>query len=387
MKVRTIKGWFLVHKWTSLVCTPFLLLLCLTGLPLVFHHEIDHALGYSVEPPEIEGEAGRASVDAILADARSRKPGHAVQFLVRDAEEPELWFVRMAETPDAPEESAFFYYDARTGDYLHSYPLGEGVMNVLFRLHFDLYAGLPGNLFLGAMGLLFVAALVSGTVLYGPFMRKLRFGTVRYARGRRIQWLDLHNLVGIATLVWMAVVGLTGAVNTLAGPIFQQWQSTQLAEMTAGAEGRPPLEETASVDAVLESVRSAAPGRELSFMAFPGNGFASSHHFVAFMRGESAWNATVLEPVAVDAATAEVAAARAPPAYVAALLLAQPLHFGDYGGLPLKVLWGVLDGLGIVVLGSGLYLWWRRSDRSFEAWLRQVQAPGRAEAPDEGAAA
>ena len=39
------------------------------------------------------------------------------------------------------------------------------------------------------------------------------------------------------------------------------------------------------------------------------------------------------------------------------LLLSQPLHFGDYGGMPLKVIWALLDIITIVVLISGLYLW------------------------------
>jgi uncharacterized iron-regulated membrane protein len=42
------------------------------------------------------------------------------------------------------------------------------------------------------------------------------------------------------------------------------------------------------------------------------------------------------------------------------LLVSQPLHFGDYGGVPLKVLWASLDVITIVVLASGLYLWWTR---------------------------
>ena len=42
------------------------------------------------------------------------------------------------------------------------------------------------------------------------------------------------------------------------------------------------------------------------------------------------------------------------------LLLAQPLHFGDYGGAPLKLVWALLDMATIVVLGSGLYLWVKR---------------------------
>ena len=39
------------------------------------------------------------------------------------------------------------------------------------------------------------------------------------------------------------------------------------------------------------------------------------------------------------------------------LLLSQPLHFGDYGGMPVKVIWAALDVVTIVILVTGLYLW------------------------------
>jgi len=45
MTRNTVRVWSVVHKWTSLVSTAFMLMLCLTGLPLIFHHEIDEALG------------------------------------------------------------------------------------------------------------------------------------------------------------------------------------------------------------------------------------------------------------------------------------------------------------------------------------------------------
>jgi uncharacterized iron-regulated membrane protein len=79
----------------------------------------------------------------------------------------------------------------------------------MFHLHVDLYAGRWGKLFLGLMGLLLVAS-ISGVALYGPFMRKLDFGDVRRERGRRLKWLDRHNLLGIVTLVWALVVGAGG---------------------------------------------------------------------------------------------------------------------------------------------------------------------------------
>ena len=87
--------WPAVHTWTSLVSTVFLLLLCLTGLPLIFHEEIDHALGDHVEAPAMPDTTARASLDAIVAAARARRPNHAVQFVVRDPHEPDVWFVRL----------------------------------------------------------------------------------------------------------------------------------------------------------------------------------------------------------------------------------------------------------------------------------------------------
>ena len=70
------------------------------------------------------------------------------------------------------------------------------------KLHTDMFAGLPGKLFLGFMGLLLLVAIVSGVVLYAPFMRKLDFGTLRTERSRRIKWLDYHNLLGVVTVAY-----------------------------------------------------------------------------------------------------------------------------------------------------------------------------------------
>jgi len=148
----SIKHWYMIHKWTSLICTAFMLLLCLTGLPLIFSDEIDRALGYSVTPPDLPETAERADLDAIISAAKARRPRDAVQFIVADPDEPDLWFVRMAESVAAAKPSAFYAFDARTGDYLYQYPLDQGIMNVVLRLHVDMFAGLWGTLFLGLWG-------------------------------------------------------------------------------------------------------------------------------------------------------------------------------------------------------------------------------------------
>ena len=373
MRISTLRIWYQIHKWTSVICTAFMLLLCITGLPLIFHHEIDHALGYSVDPPALSSAAGRADVDAIIADAEARRPGDAVQFLVADPHQPNAWYVRMGETISSSDVSAFYTYDARSGQLLGDYPLNQGFMAVMLRLHVDMYAGLAGTLFLGAMGMLLAASLISGVVLYGPYMGKLAFGSVRRQRSQRIRWLDLHNLLGIVTLVWFLVVGLTGVINTLSIPIFGHWQSTQLAEMTATHRDHPLPAQRGSAAAAVAAAQRAEPDMQLSFMAFPGNPFAGQHHYMAFMQGTTALTAQVLKPVMVDAASAEVTASRNMPWYVTALLLSQPLHFGDYGGLPLKILWALLTVITIAVLGSGLYLWLKRRETPIEERLQKLR--------------
>lgn len=389
MKASSVKTWHWIHKWTSLVCTIFALLLCVTGLPLIFTHEIDHALGNTVSPPElVEKLEGRPRIDDMIEDARKRKPGHAVQFLSQDDDEKDLYYVRLAESVDAERASALYAYDGRTGKFVHEYPLEQGVMNVFIRLHIDMFAGLPGTLFLGAMGVVLVASIVSGVVIYGPYMQKLAFGVIRRRRTSRILWLDVHNLLGMLTLGWFTIVTVTGIVNTLSAPIFGRWQTTHLAEMLAPYRAEAEANKTTPAGVVkdqpqraLETALDLVPDTELGFMAFPGNSFAGPHQFVTFLRGNTPWTEKLLTPVLQDARDGRVLDSRKLPLYVSALLVSQPLHFGDYGGMSLKIIWLVLDVLSIVLLGSGLYLWIRKRNVSFDAWRQTMSAAEDAASP------
>lgn len=267
-------------------------------------------------------------------------------------------------------------FDTRTGELFPPEPPSEGFMTLMFRLHTDLFLGLPGYLFLGFMGLLLVASLVSGVVVYTPFMRKLDFATVRNGRSARLKWLDLHNVLGIVTLTWVLVVGLTGVINTLAIPILGMWQSGQLAEMIAPYKDAPPLERLGSLHTSLETARAAAPDMAFSFVAYPGTQFSSQHHYAVYMRGNTPLTARLLKPALVDATTGELTDMREMPLYVKTLLVSQPLHFGDYGGMPMKILWAVLDIITIVLLGSGLYLWLGRRKAPLEKRLAELHAGG-----------
>lgn len=358
MKATSIKTWRFVHTWSSLIATLFLLLLCVTGLPLIFHEEIEH-WGGSHESDVLPNEPV-PTVDAMAARALSAIPHGRVAFVVFDREHPEVTVGVTVTEPDAGQSTWASVFDRRTGDLVITEPEGHGFMDVMLRLHTDMYAGQAGLYFLGAMGVLLAMAIVSGVVLYGPFTHKLAFGSLRAGRARRVYWLDVHNLLGIVTVTWAMVVGLTGTINTLEQPIGAFWRSSDLAAMLERHRDAPAPASLPSIDAVVAAAEAATPDMRVLSLLFPGQELAGRGHFLVVLSGTDALTARLFRTALMDGHTGRLVEAAEMPWYAQALFLSQPLHFGDYGGLPLKVIWAILDLFTIGVLGSGLYLWLAR---------------------------
>jgi len=376
MSRRAIRIWYLIHKWTSLIPTVFLMMLCITGLPLIFHDEIDAAMAGDAEaalsgPPS--AEAG-LPLDGMLDKALAGDPGSVPLFMAFSQDSP-LLTVTTGPRPDAPaDQMELFFFDRTTGASLGPAPVNP-VMDFILQLHTDMFLGLPGMLVLGAMGLLFALALVSGTVLYAPFMRKIAFGTIRTNRSERLRRLDQHNFIGIVALAWMLVIGLTGAINAFADPLTDSWRDGEVARMTASYSDTPSLapQDYGSLDAAMAAANRALPGRSPQFIGFPGGDWSSGHHYAIFFQGDRALTEHLLTPALVDAATAELTDARDMPALNQALMMSKPLHFGDYGGLPLKVIWALLTLATIWVLWTGILLWFRRTPGNIERRVEEIR--------------
>lgn len=338
-----------------------MLMLCITGLPLIFHEEIDDLLHAQVKPAEVPPGTPFADLDHMLANALAKAPKPVPHFLIWDRDDPNAMFVSVGDSlASDPTNNRFVRMDAHTGAYLDSPDVTGRFTYIMLKLHTDMFAGLPGKLFLGLMGILFCVAIISGIVVYAPSMRKLDFGTYRRQRPRIVRWLDIHNLAGILLVMWTLVVGFTGVINTWADLVLKMWQYGQLAEMTSQYKDRAPPTKLTSLQAAVRVATDAVPGMTPSFVAFPGTLFSSKSHYAVFLKGDTPVTSRLLKPALIDAETGRLTDSRDMPWYVTTLFISQPLHFGDYGGMPLKILWALLDVLTIIVLGTGVYLWLRR---------------------------
>jgi uncharacterized iron-regulated membrane protein len=377
MSRSSIRIWYLVHKWSSLVPMAFLLMLCVTGLPLIFHDELEALEGADYEtalPGPPSAEEG-VPLDTMLAQALAERPGEVPLFMAFSQESPLLTVTTGPARDARASEMTLLFFDRATGASLGPAP-GGGVMDFLLQLHTDLFLGQPGMWLLGTMGLLLIVSLASGAVLYAPFMRRLAFGTARADRGARVRALDRHNLIGMATLAWVLVVGATGAINAFADPLIDGWREGEVAAMTAAYEGQAPLPpgRYGSLDTAMAQARQALPGRSPQFIGFPGGAWSSGHHYAIFFQGDRPLTQHLLTPALVDAASGRLTDAREMPALNQALMMSKPLHFGDYGGLPLKVLWALLTLATIWLLWTGIVLWLRRRPGEISRRVEEIRS-------------
>lgn len=374
--LKSIKRWFWWHRWSSLICTLFLLMLCLTGLPLIFGEEIEGWLN-PTHYENLPKEMPKANLDQMVNIAKARYPKQYISYVFVDDDEPQV-LVNMAPShnPVDPLRHAL-QFDSRTGKLLKDEPPADKMpatfIGIMFDLHRAMFLDLPGELFLGLMGILFVISIISGVVLYGPFMKKLDFGTVRNGRSKRLKWLDLHNLLGIATAVWLFVVGATGVINELSTPLFGIWQITDVKTMLAKFQGSPVAkqDELSSLQAAYNTAQKAVPGMAITSIVFPGYPFGSPYHYLLWAKGNTPLTSQLFNPVLVDAPSGKLTMVMKMPVYLRALELSRPLHFGNYGGVPLKIIWVLFDVVAIVVLISGVYLWIVRR-KFYEAYFNSL---------------
>ena len=86
----------------------------------------------------------------------------------------------------------------------------------------------------------------------------------------------------------------------------------------------------------------------------------TDRHYTVLLAGPTGLQKRLFEIALVDVREARVAEVARLPWYLTLVQIGQPLHFGDYGSLPLKILWSGLSWAALFITGNGAWLWWAR---------------------------
>lgn len=361
-----------LHSWLGLLCGLGLVVIGLTGSLLVFHEELD-AWRFPERFRATPSPAGRLSYDALWT---------AVQRVLPPGEVITGWLPATA--PDRTDGLAVSRLDGPPGNHRHVHldpyvgalrgaPVDERdtLTGWLTAFHYSFLGGAVGTAVAGLLAFGLLALGVSGVWLYRDFWRS--FFTLRWRRSARIFFSDLHKMVGISSVAFNLVLGFTGLWWN--GQIVVNAVSTALGGSTpAPSSAQPPAppvvpfdpaRENLSVDALFARAERELPGFRPTYVAFPATREGEITFFGTVpvnypLRGDYGSRVVFGAP---DGATKQVTDIRQASVWAKIGDSFALLHFGTFGGWPVKVLW-TLGGLTPGVLAVSGFVIWRARHRS-----------------------
>lgn len=349
-----------LHSWLGLIAGLGLLVIGLTGSILVFHDELEVLINPEIVRVE-PSAAGRLPADALLADANRQLPGHEVAgWLFRDADEArlaDLLYIRR----HGSAEWLVATLDPYTGKILAGPRSGTTTFTGwILELHYAFFAGHAGMFIVGLFGVLLLLLGVTGAWLYREFWKHVF--TLRWDRGARLLFSDLHKFIGIASVAFNLLLGFTGAY----------WNLTHVVgEWIQGHDGDKPAPAARlyaaplALDSLIADTAARIPGFRAGYLSLPWEEKAPITFFGEvpghFLQGP--YGSTVAYDAQTHAFTA-AADIRQAGLWARFVDTFTPLHYGTFGGLPVKILW-TLGGLAPGALAiTGFVLWRLRKRRA-----------------------
>lgn len=301
------------------------------------------------------------------------------------------------------QEQSFFYYDYLhhvRGSYTDFYDLGE----FLYRLHFlaqlnplmPFQLGYPfGYLVAGLVSFLFLFALITGLLLHWKKIVS-NFFLFRPWSKLKTAWTDLHTVLGVIGFPYQLVFAVTGLiliVNTVFLAPFSKLlyegdreKTLQALEYSPGVEaeytGRA-LAQIPDIDSFVERTQAGWSGAFIKQVIVKNYGDGNMQLVVtadaARHRSFAGTGQMVYRP-----GTAEVLSQKSPyegATYIDKIKsIVYRLHFGDYGGYYLKIVYFIMGIMGCMVIASGIIIWLVARDknavpaykRKFNYWLANV---------------
>ena len=351
------RGVLVVHLWLGIGIGLYFCVLGVTGMLLVFKTELTRPAGASAVhsgPP--------LTLPQILTRLHAALP---------EAGPNAFSTVRMPAEPGGPytvfrtegRRSVAMTVDAYDG---HVRPASEDTsswMGWVKTLHVSLLSGAMGKNISGYASLLAALLLLSGLWLWWPSAwRQLRARlTIKRGAGAKRITHDLHNTLGFYSFLLLLVVTLTGTALVFNRPVQQvmdTWFHTPpqprvpRLKPPAGAVRLPP-------EVLLADAQQAAPNSHFLVVIFPTR---PRQVFTGLMQsngpGFLPYRTVYLDPY--TGRLLQKRSDRAAPVGRRLMRLVPDLHFGTWGGLPVKLLYALVGLIPVVLFVTGLLMWGRR---------------------------
>jgi uncharacterized iron-regulated membrane protein len=356
----TVRSVLSGHGILGLIFAAIIYLVCLTGTLVVFVHDLER---WEQPGAPVVAALGQAQIARAIDTARSAASGDATLYVtLPSADEPGATMT--AFKPGFDRDWAI----GEKGELVaRTAPFSE----FLLKLHIALH--LPrtwGEFLVGLTGVALLSSLVSG-ILAHPRILKDAFH-LRLGGSRRLQEADIHNRLGIWALPFHVAIALTGALlglsTIIVGVLALLLYRGDTAKVYSLFVEQAPVVNASTMPLPPISLLLAEASRRAPE--------AQPHQIIVERAGRADARITIVstrpallvpQDTTIFDATGTVIKDQHPRDLAAGTRILGgigQLHFGWFGGLPVRIVYGLLGLALCLVTSSGVTIWLtRRRDR------------------------
>ena len=357
-----------LHQWSGLYAGIVIGILCFTGAIAVFIPEIDGWIQkryYSVyTAPLPAGELPK--IDRSIALAKKQYPkmsGLLIDMPDRPGAVATFSFAVKGKDK-ASNKFYFLFVDPVQDKILGSRDRQNSLANYLRQIHVRLYEGFWGRQLVGLAGVAFIILTVTGFLIYGNFMKKQAYPKIR-RKGMRMIMGDWHKILGITALAFNFVIACTGAWLGLQ-PKLMQWFNIKAPNDKDFPKVTDPKSDAKTQvhwNEVFRVVQREFPDLIPGYVRASEDGTSTIevHGSIAGQVYEKNINTLVLSKTSYQ------------PVFKCDLRtmsfrdkfysIQEALHFGDYGGLWLKIIYTILGLTSAFLSISGFIVYLYRTNK------------------------
>ncbi len=299
-------------------------------------------------------------------------------------------------------DSAYFLYnftDKKPASYAEGYDMGE----FLYRLHFlaqlnqiPIHIGTPfGYLLAGIVAFLFLFALITGLLLHWDKIKSNFFVFRPWSKWKTV-WTDMHTALGVIGFPFQLLFAVTGVILIVnfvllapfsdlvyKGDIDKLYEDLQYNRTTKVDYTYKPMQASFDMDALVGKWQNEWKNSKLSGIYIRNYGDESMQVMIE-AKPDPRENFAGSGYVKIDVGSGKTLELKSPDKDVSYIdkvkSLVYHLHFGDFGGRPLRIIFFVLGLMGCVVIISGIMIWLVARDkvstpgykRKFNFWASNV---------------
>lgn len=345
---------FYIHSIAGIISAIFILALSLSGAVLVFHDEVD-----SLQQPTAVNSRNKPllSVDSTYRIIQQQYP-HAQISNVTLADNNDRCFIfsiydsAYKNGTDAmqvflhPQTGQVLKTRGSSSDIKNNFTGWLSVFHNSFRLH------KKGEWLLGLFAVLFLVSCITGIILYRKNMAAvLLFRKAIYKKQ------NLHQLIGTWALLFNLMIGVSG--YWMQRYVFKK-EFYQANNYTPVLKKSPSLFfNYDSAYAVLKNKYKNFTGHVIYFAQSKKGSTAiyGSNSYNSFIHSKKFADAIMLDSTGAVKSTRFINTISADDRYD---IINSQIHFGKYGGLPVKIIYAALGILTALLSITGVLLWLRR---------------------------